>query len=95
MPFDFVTAMIKGEPGHWAALAGNAQSGGLTKVYDGVRPTGYDPMHKEGSIILGIGGDNSNRSAGTFFEGCMTAGYPSDATDAAVQANIAAAGYGQ
>jgi hypothetical protein len=50
-------------------------------------------MHKEGAIILGIGGDNSKGSAGTFYEGVMTSGYPSDATENAVQANITSAGY--
>jgi len=66
-------------------------------VYDGGRPTaaGYNPMHKQGANILGIGGANSNGSTGTFFEGCMTSGYPSDATDEAVQANIVTAGYGR
>jgi hypothetical protein len=50
-------------------------------------------MHQEGSDLLGAGGDDSNGSDGDFFEGVVTAGYPSDATDAAVQANIIAAGY--
>jgi formylmethanofuran dehydrogenase subunit C len=50
-------------------------------------------MHKEGAIILGIGGDNSKGSAGTFYEGVMTSGFPSDATENSVQANIVAAGY--
>ena len=36
---------------------------------------------------------NTNDSAGTFYEGAMVSGYPSDATENAVQANIAAAGY--
>jgi hypothetical protein len=91
----FVTAIIKGEPNHWAIRAGNAQSGGLSTYYNGARPNvaGYNPMHKEGAIILGIGGDNSKGSAGTFYEGVMTSGYPSDATEDAVQANITAAGY--
>ena len=51
-------------------------------------------MKKQGAIILGIGGDNSNSSDGTFYEGVMTSGYPSAATEDAVQANIVAAGYG-
>ena len=51
-------------------------------------------MKKQGAIILGIGGDNSNGADGTFYEGVMTSGYPSDATENAVQANIVAAGYG-
>ena len=50
-------------------------------------------MKKEGAILLGIGGDNSIAGRGTFFEGVLTSGYPSDATENAVQANIAAAGY--
>jgi hypothetical protein len=51
-------------------------------------------MHKEGAIILGIGGDNSNGADGSFFEGAMTSGYPSDTTENAVQASIVSAGYG-
>ena len=92
----FLTAIVKGEPNHWSIRGGNAQSGGLSTFYNGPRPNvaGYNPMHKEGAILLGIGGDNSNGSAGTFYEGVMTSGYPSDATENAVQANIVAAGYG-
>ena len=44
---------------------------------------------RQGAIILGIGGDNSNWAVGTFLEGVMTKGFASDATDAAVHANIA------
>ena len=50
-------------------------------------------MRKEGAILLGIGGDNSITGRGTFFEGVLTSGYPSAATENAVQANITAAGY--
>ena len=89
----FTTAMIEGEPNQWAILGGNAQSGGLSTFFSGVRPSGYNPMHKEGAIILGIGGDNSKSSAGTFYEGVMTSGYPSAATESAVQANITSVGY--
>jgi hypothetical protein len=86
--------MVKGGANIWAIKAGNAQSGGLTTMWNGPRPTGYNPMHKEGAILLGIGGDNSDSSVGTFFEGAMTSGYPSDATDNAIQASIVATGYG-
>ncbi|WP_030264171.1 alpha-L-arabinofuranosidase B [Streptomyces sp. NRRL B-24484] len=91
----FLTALVKGGPNQWAIRAGNAQSGGLSTYYSGPRPnaSGYNPMHKEGAIILGIGGDNSKSSSGTFYEGVMTSGYPSDATENAVQANINAVGY--
>jgi hypothetical protein len=92
----FLTAVVKGEPNHWAIRGGNAQSGALSTFYDGRRPNvnGYNPMKKEGAIILGIGGDNSIGAAGTFYEGVMTSGYPSEATENAVQANVVAAGYG-
>ena len=93
----FVTAMAKGEPHHWTTLGGDAQKGGLSVMFDGPRinPT-YDPMRKQGAILLGNGGDNSNSSQGTFYEGAMTASgtFPKDATDKLVQANIVAAGYG-
>ena len=92
----YTTAMINGGPNHWQILGGNAQSGGVSTFYDGARPnvSGYNPMHKQGAIILGTGGDNSKGSDGTFYEGVMTSGFPSAATGSAVQANIVAAGYG-
>jgi len=93
---DYVTAMLKGNSGNSFVLkGGNAQSGSLKTMYDGARPAGYSPQKKEGAIILGTGGDNSHTGEGTFFEGCMTSGVPSNAIDDAVQANIVAAGYGR
>jgi hypothetical protein len=92
---DYVTVMLKGKPGGFNLKGGNAQSGALKTMYDGKRPAGYDPMKKEGAIILGIGGDNSNTGDGTFFEGCMTSGYPTDSVDDAIQANVVSAGYGR
>jgi hypothetical protein len=91
----FVTALLKDNGQTTFALkGGNAQSGGLSTWYNGSLPSGgYTPMHQEGSIVLGTGGDNSNASVGTFFEGVMTSGYPSDAADNTVQANIVAVGY--
>ncbi len=64
----YLTAIIKGEPNHWSIRGGNAQSGNLSTFYNGPRPNvpGYNPMKKEGAIILGIGGDNSHGAAGTF-----------------------------
>ena len=74
--------------------AGDAQKGDLATKYAGTRPNGYYPMKLQGAIILGIGGDNSHTGMGTFFEGAITVGCPSDATEDSVQANIIAAGYG-
>ena len=90
----FVTAVAKGEPHHWASLGGDAQQGALSTMFDGPRvDASYDPMRKQGAILLGNGGDNSVGSQGTFYEGVMTTGYPTDATDNKVQANVVAAGY--
>ncbi|KAI4663920.1 uncharacterized protein J4E88_010770 [Alternaria novae-zelandiae] len=91
----FLTTVLKGGPNKWALRGGNAASGSLSTYYNGARPSasGYNPMSKEGAIILGIGGDNSNGAQGTFYEGVMTTGYPTDATENAVQANIVAAKY--
>ena len=92
----FVTALVKNNgTTTYAIKGGNADSGGLTTWYSGSLPTtgGYEPMHTEGAIILGTGGDNSNSSAGSFFEGVMTAGYPTDAADNSVQASIVSVGY--
>lgn len=49
----------------------------------------------QGALVLGVGGDNSNNSFGTFYEGAVLAGFPDDATELAVMQNIQAAGYGQ
>lgn len=49
----------------------------------------------QGAIVLGVGGDNSNNSFGTFYEGAVLAGFPDDATELAVMQNVQAAGYGQ
>lgn len=93
----FVTAVEDGGGGNrWNLRGGNAQSGALTTFYSGERPAGrgsYWPMRKQGGILLGTGGDNGNGSAGTFYEGVMTSGFPSDATTDAVQANVVAARY--
>jgi non-reducing end alpha-L-arabinofuranosidase len=93
----FVTAMAKGEPHHWTTMGGDAQRGALSVMFDGPRiDSTYDPMRKQGAILLGNGGDNSNGSQGTFYEGAMTAAgtFPTDATDQLVQANVVAAKYG-
>ncbi len=94
----FVTAIVDNNgTTTYAIKDANAQSGGVNTEYSGPLPDigGYTPMHQEGAVILGIGGDNSNGSDGSFFEGVLTAGYPSATTENAVQANIVAVGYQQ
>jgi len=92
---EYVTAMVKGNTNGFALKANDATMGKLQLMYDGPRPNGYQPMKKQGAIILGIGGDNSDGAIGTFYEGVMTTGFSTDAADDEVQANIVAAGYGK
>src|SRR4029077_11027694 len=92
----FVTATADGEPHHWRSMGGDAQQGDLKVMFDGPRVNGtYDPMRKQGAILLGNGGDNSNGSQGTFYEGAMTAAgtFPAKETNQKVQANVVAAKY--
>jgi hypothetical protein len=95
----FVTAMADGEPHHWRSMGGDAQAGALSVMFDGSRVindrSSYDPMRKQGAILLGNGGDNSNGSQGTFYEGAMTAPgtFPTKETNQKVQENVVAARY--
>jgi hypothetical protein len=95
----FVTAMVKGfgdvEPyGRWQLRGGDAAAGPLVTQFDGPRPAQapgrkpYYPMKLTGSIILGIGGDNSDGAAGVFFEGVVLKGASTEAADTSVQTDI-------
>jgi non-reducing end alpha-L-arabinofuranosidase len=91
----YVTVVLKNNGQNFFELrSGDATQGNLITVFSGGEPTGYSPMHQEGAILLGTGGDDSNASIGSFFEGVMTAGVPADAADDQVQANIVTVGYG-
>jgi hypothetical protein len=93
----FATAMLKGPADNTFTLkSADAQAGNLFVQWNGARPmSNYSPKSLEGAIILGTGGDGSNGGTGTFFEGAMTIGTPTDDIDNLIQANIVAAGYGK
>ena len=98
----FVTAVLKNNgTTEYALKGGDATSGSLTTYYKGALPGGWSPMKKQGALILGCGGDcckpsgGANASSGIFFEGAIVTGYPTDAAESAIQANIVAAGYGK
>jgi len=98
--YKYVTAIEKNNgTTEWALKGGDATTGALSTLYKGALPGGKNPMKKQGAVVLGAGGDccysNNNASAGTFYEGAIVAGYPSDATEDAVQANVVSAGYGK
>lgn len=102
---DFVSLMLKGRTDSFALKGGDATRGSLSTMYDGPRPPPippfprwpkggkYQPMNKKGAIILATGGDQSNSARGNFYEGFMASGATTDATDEAVQANIASVKY--
>ncbi len=95
----FVTGVVNGGGGNqWDIRGGDAQKEGLATFYSGYRPgslesSNYYPMHRKGGVQLGNGGDNGNGSAGTFYEGVITRGYPTDEAVNAVHGNIVAAHY--
>lgn len=97
LPFPFVTAILRGALDGFALAGGDATASGALKVmYAGPRPNKrYQPMQKQGGIVLGVGGDNSRGSRGIFYEGALTLGLPDAATDAALHEGIVAAGYGR
>ena len=105
---DFVSLHLKGRTEGFALKGADAAQGVFQTMYDGPRPDhrsapnnchwhgvngSYQPMRKQGAIILGTGGDNSNGAVGTFYEGLISTGVTSAATDAKVQANIVKVAY--
>ena len=97
LSYPFQLAMVKGATDGFTIKGADATMGKLQLMYAGERPTccPYQPMKKQGAIILGIGGDNSHEGVGTWFEGVLTQGFSSDDIDDAVDRNIIMAGYGR
>ena len=94
--YPFILGMLKGGTDGFELKAADATQGKLMSMYAGPRPggKGYQPMQKQGGIILGIGGDNSDSAIGTFFEGIMTGDYTTDEQDAAMHRLVVSARYG-
>ena len=90
LPYDFVTARVKGGVSGFALKGGNAgggTAGTLATMWDGPRPPGYQPMHKTGAIILGVGGDNvSRRAAAAAAARAAASSFSSGSSPAAVPA---------
>ena len=104
LAYNFVTALLVGDTadknggkGRFALYGGDATSGSLKTMYDGIRPEkpGYVPMQKQGSIVLGTAGDNSASDGGRFYEGVIASGAATKQNLDALQAGIVAAGYGR
>jgi len=97
MKYQFAFGVVKtSAPNAYAIRVANGNlptASALTTAYDGTGPK--SAWANTGGILIGIGSDNSNNSFGTFYEGAITIGRPSDATDLAVMQNVQAAGYGK
>eukprot|EP01047_Picozoa_sp_COSAG01_P083800 COSAG01_NODE_17692_length_1131_cov_0.853682_1_plen_124_part_00 len=99
---EFVSLSLKGRTDGFTLKGGDATQGLLRTMYDEkiagdcggpASESHYQPMRKQGAIVLATGGDNSNGAEGNFYEGFMASGYASHATDEKIQANINAVGY--
>jgi hypothetical protein len=104
LPHDYITGVLVGDTaeknggdGRFALYGGDAQAGELATMYDGIRPEkpGYVPMQKQGSIVLGIAGDNSDGDGGRFYEGAIVTGAASVETVQALQNALVGANYGK
>ena len=95
----FVTGVVNGGGGNQWESARRQRPGGQPLDLLQRSPPGVThqqqllPDAPQGAVQMGNGGDNGNGSAGTFYEGVVTSGYPKEATTDAVQANIVAAKY--
>jgi non-reducing end alpha-L-arabinofuranosidase len=95
--FDYAFGLTKNNSGNATIRVANSSA-----IYNGtpslVNALNANPppftWNVPGGITLGIGGDNSNSSNGTWYEGCIVNGRPSDATDALILQNVLAARYG-
>jgi hypothetical protein len=89
----YAFGILKTSTSKWALRMVDAgTTGALATAYEGALPKDMDNL---GGIVLGVGGDNSNISFGTFYEGAIVAGYPATTTDDAVLKNVRAANYGK
>ena len=89
----YAFGILKTSASKWALRMTDASTASaLATAFEGGMPKAMDNL---GGIVLGVGGDNSNISWGTFYEGAIVAGYPTTAIDDAVLKNVRDAGYGK
>ena len=87
----FAIGFLRVKSSEYAIRVGDLSTASdLATAYLGAPPATVD---QRGGIVLGVGGDNSNTSFGTFIEGAMVAGYPTNDVELAVMNNVKAVGY--
>jgi hypothetical protein len=92
LPVKFAIGFLKTDTNYALRMADLSTATMLKTAYEGPLPK---PMDNQGAVVIGVGGDNSNNSWGTFYEGAIVAGYPTAATEDAVMQNVKAVGYGR
>jgi non-reducing end alpha-L-arabinofuranosidase len=94
--FDYAFGLTKSNSTNMTIRVADASAGANSsaKLVTAFNASPVANWNVPGGITLGIGGDNSNSSNGTFYEGCIVSGRPSDETDALILKNIVAARYG-
>jgi hypothetical protein len=97
MSMDYAFGILKTQPNNYAIRTADATTGNVATAYDGPLPTAFPggQWSMKGGIAIGLGGDNSNHGSGTFLEGAITAGRPTDEVDAMIHENVKAIGYGK
>ena len=97
MKYQFAFGIVKtAPPSAMSIRVGNGNlptATGLTTAFSGNNAA--KTWSNSGGILIGIGSDNSNNSWGTFYEGVITNGEPTDSTDAMIFSNVQGAGYGK
>lgn len=88
----FALGFLKTNNNYALRMADLQTATALTTAYEGPLPK---PMDNQGAVVIGVGGDNSNNSFGTFFEGAIVSGFPSNDVELAVMQNIQSVGYGR
>jgi hypothetical protein len=93
MKVPFALGILHTRVGKYALRMADVQTAtDLATAYDGDIPSGKT-WGNAGAVVLGVGDDNSNNSYGTFYEGAVTTGSPSNATDLLIMKNIQAVSY--
>jgi hypothetical protein len=87
----FALGLLKVKPSNYGIRTADlSTSDGLVTVFDGQLPT---TVNHKGGIALGVDSSNANNSLGTFYEGAIVAGYPTEEVEDSVMKNIKAVGY--
>jgi non-reducing end alpha-L-arabinofuranosidase len=88
----FALGFLKVSSSNYAIrVADLSTANALVTAYDGRVPV--TQVDHPGGIVLGVSAENANASWGTFYEGAIVAGYPTNDVELSIMKNIKAVGY--